>query len=101
MAHLTRQLAAEAMAPGVDVFALCSGATDTGMFRRSNLNPMEEKMCAAFLARLPKEPLIAPEEIAEMFASLAGPHSSVLHGAEIDASMAPGGRPGRMSEGGR
>ncbi len=101
VAHLTRRLAAEAMAPGEDVFALCPGATDTGMFRRSSLNPVDEAARAAFPARLPKERLIAPEEIAEVIAFLAGPHSDVLHGAVIDASMGLGVRSGRMSEWGQ
>ena len=98
VAHLTRQLATEAMAPGTDIFALCPGATDTEMFRQSTLNLLAPEARAAFLQRLPKERLIAPAEIAEVVAFLAGPHSSVLHGAVIDASMGLGVRPGRMTE---
>lgn len=98
VAHLTRQLAAECMAPGTDIFALCPGATDTEMFRQSTLNPLPPEKRAAFLQRLPKERLITPAEIAEVVAFLAGPHSSVLHGAVIDASMGLGVRPGRMTE---
>jgi len=96
--HLTRQLAAEQMEPGVDVFALCPGATDTEMFRQSTLNALSSRQRAAFLARLPKKRLIAPAEIAEVIAFLAGPHSGVLHGAVIDASMGLGVRPGRMTD---
>lgn len=98
VAHLTRQPAAEQMAPGIDVFALCPGATETEMFRQSTLNRLDDAARAAFLARLPKERLIQPAEIAEVVAFLAGPHSGVLHGAVIDASMGLGVRPGRMSE---
>lgn len=98
VAHLTRQLAAEQMQPGVDVFALCPGATDTEMFRQSTLNAMTPPQRAAFLKQLPKERLIDPAEIAEIVAFLAGPDSGVLHGAVIDASMGLGVRPGRMSE---
>ena len=98
VAHLTRQLAAEQMAPGVDVFALCPGATDTEMFRQSTLNRMTPEDRSDFLARLPKERLIQPAEIAELVAFLAGPHSGALHGAVIDASMGLGVRPGRMTE---
>jgi NAD(P)-dependent dehydrogenase (short-subunit alcohol dehydrogenase family) len=98
VAHLTRQLAAEHVAPGVDVFAVCPGATDTEMFRQSTLNRMTDDERRGFLARLPKERLIQPGEIAEVIAFLAGPHSSVLHGAVIDASMGLGVRPGRISE---
>lgn len=98
VAHLTRQLAAECMEPGTDIFALCPGATDTDMFRQSTLNPLPPETRAAFLRRLPKERLITPAEIAEVVAFLAGPHSTVLHGAVIDASMGLGVRPGRMTE---
>jgi NAD(P)-dependent dehydrogenase (short-subunit alcohol dehydrogenase family) len=100
VAHLTRQLAAEAMAPGLDVFAVCPGATDTEMFRQSTLNRLSEDERQAFLATLPKGRLIAPSEIAELVAFLAGPQSTVLHGAVIDASMGLGVRPGRISEAG-
>ena len=98
VAQMTRQLAAECMAPGMDIFALCPGATDTEMFRQSTLNPLSPDARAAFLRRLPKERLISPAEIAEVVAFLAGPQSSVLHGAVIDASMGLGVRPGRMTE---
>jgi NAD(P)-dependent dehydrogenase (short-subunit alcohol dehydrogenase family) len=98
VAHLTRQLAAEAMAPGLDVFAICPGATDTEMFRQSTLNRLSDEERHAFLSRLPKERLIQPSEIAELVAFLAGPQSTILHGAVIDASMGLGVRPGRISE---
>jgi NAD(P)-dependent dehydrogenase (short-subunit alcohol dehydrogenase family) len=99
VAHLTRQLAAEQMAPGVDVFALCPGATNTAMFHASTLAPMTPEARADFVAGLPKGRLIEPDEIARIVAFLAGPHSTPLHGAVIDASMGLGVRPGRISEG--
>jgi NAD(P)-dependent dehydrogenase (short-subunit alcohol dehydrogenase family) len=98
VAHLSRQLAAEQVAPGVDVFALCPGATNTAMFQQSTLNSMTPDEKAAFIASLPKGRLIEPDEIAEIIAFLCGPHSGVLHGAVIDASMGLGVRPGLMSE---
>ncbi|MGQ0611387.1 MAG: SDR family NAD(P)-dependent oxidoreductase [Paracoccaceae bacterium] len=98
IAHLTRQLAAETVHAGVDVFALCPGATDTEMFRQSTLNRMTEADRAAFVAGLPKGRLIRPEELAEVVAFLASPGSTVLHGAVIDASMGLGVRPGLLSE---
>ncbi len=98
VAHLTRQLAAEQVAPGVDVFALCPGATDTAMFRQSTLDRMAPAERAAFIAALPKGRLIEPGEIAEIIAFLCGPHSGVLHGAVIDASMGLGVRPGMITE---
>lgn len=99
VAHLTRQLAAEQMAPGVDVFAVCPGATNTAMFQQSTLNRMAPAERAAFVNSLPKERLIEPVEIAEVVAFLCGSHSGVLHGAVIDASMGLGVRPGRVTEG--
>ena len=98
VAHLTRQLAAEQIAPGVDIFALCPGATNTAMFQASTLDPMTPKARAAFIASLPKARLIEPEEIARIIGFLAGPESTVLHGAVIDASMGLGVRPGLISE---
>lgn len=98
IAHLTRQLAAETVQGGVDVFALCPGATDTEMFRQSTLNRMNETDRAAFVAGLPKGRLIRPEELAEVVAFLASPGSTVLHGAVIDASMGLGVRPGMLTE---
>lgn len=98
IAHLTRQLAAETVHAGVDVFALCPGATDTEMFRQSTLNHLSEAERAEFLAGLPKGRLIRPEEIAEVVAYLALPGSTVLHGAVIDASMGLGVRPGLVAE---
>lgn len=98
VAHLTRQLAAEMVQGQVAVFALCPGATDTEMFRRSTLEPMTPETRAAFVAGLPRGRLIAPEEIAAVVAFLAGPASEILHGAVIDASMGLGVRPGVLTE---
>ena len=50
------------------------------------------------MARLPKQRLIEPQEIAKLIAFLLTPHSRVLHGAVLDASMGLGGRPGLMTE---
>lgn len=98
VAHLTRQLAAEQVAPGVDVFALCPGATNTAMFRASTLDPMTPNDRARFIGALPKGRLIEPAEIAALVGFLASPASTVLHGAVIDASMGLGVRPGLMTE---
>lgn len=98
VAHLTRQLAAEQVQTSVDVFAICPGATNTAMFQQSTLNHLTAPERAQFLSGLPKGRLIEPDEIANIVAFLAGPHSTVLHGAVIDASMGLGVRPGLMSE---
>jgi len=101
VAFLTRQLAAEAVHGEVDVFAICPGATNTGMFQASTLSKMTLEERLAFLARLPKGRLIEPAEIAALVHVLACPASRVLHGAVLDASMGLGSRPGLMSEQGR
>jgi NAD(P)-dependent dehydrogenase (short-subunit alcohol dehydrogenase family) len=98
VAHLTRQIAAEQVQTNVDVFAVCPGATNTAMFQQSTLNHLTLSERAKFLSGLPKGRLIEPDEIANIVAFLAGPHSTVMHGAVIDASMGLGVRPGLMSE---
>ena len=98
VAFMTRQIAAEHVHTPMDVFAICPGATNTGMFQASTLNAMTDAERVAFIDRLPKQRLIEPEEIAELIAFLLTPHSRVLHGAVLDASMGLGGRPGLMTE---
>lgn len=98
VAFMTRQIAAEHVHTPLDVFAICPGATNTGMFQASTLNAMSDAERTAFVARLPKQRLIKPSEIAELIAFLLSPHSRVLHGAVLDASMGLGGRPGLMTE---
>jgi NAD(P)-dependent dehydrogenase (short-subunit alcohol dehydrogenase family) len=98
VAFMTCQLAAELTGEPVDVFALCPGATDTPMFQASTLSGMSEDQRRHFTAALPKQRLIAPEEIAALIVFLASAHSAPLHGAVLDASMGLGVRPGLMSE---
>lgn len=98
VALLTRQLAAELTDSGVDVFAICPGATNTSMFQASTLNAMTPEQREAFTAGLPKGRLIAPEEIANLIVFLASEYSTPLHGAVIDASMGLGVRPGLITE---
>ena len=98
VAFMTRQLAAEHTDKPVDIFAVCPGATDTPMFQRSTLDALGPDERAAFMARLPRKRMIAPEEIANLVVFLASGYSTVLHGAVIDASMGLGVRPGLMTE---
>lgn len=98
VAFMTRQIAAEHVHTPLDVFAICPGATNTGMFQASTLSAMTDAERVAFIAHLPKQRLIEPPEIAELIAFLLTPHSRVLHGAVLDASMGLGGRPGLMTE---
>lgn len=98
VAFLTRQLAAELTNTTVDVFAVCPGATNTGMFQASTLNQMTPDRRQAFIASLPKGRLIEPSEIADLIVFLASGYSAPLHGAVIDASMGLGVRPGLITE---
>ncbi len=95
--YMARQLAAELAQSHIDVFALCPGATDTAMFRRSTLDKLEESEREVLLARLPKRRLITPEEIANVVLFLASEHSTALHGAVLDASMGLGVHPGLLT----
>jgi NAD(P)-dependent dehydrogenase (short-subunit alcohol dehydrogenase family) len=98
VAFMTRQLAAELTDSMIDVFAICPGATNTGMFQASTLNPMTLEQRETFIRSMPKGRLIEPEEIANIVVFLASGFSTPLHGAVIDASMGLGVRPGLITE---
>ncbi|WP_025123919.1 MULTISPECIES: SDR family NAD(P)-dependent oxidoreductase [unclassified Serratia (in: enterobacteria)] len=98
LAFMTRQLAAEHVHTPLDVFALCPGATNTGMFQASTLATLSMEERDKLIANLPKQRLIEPDEIAELIAFLAGPYSTPMHGAIIDASMGLASRPGLLTE---
>lgn len=98
IAHLTKQLAAELVHEPIDVFAICPGATNTGMFEASTLAVLSEEQKRAFVSALPKGRLIDPNEIATLCLFLAGEHSQILHGAVIDASLGLGVNPGCLSK---
>ncbi|WP_329564564.1 SDR family NAD(P)-dependent oxidoreductase [Kitasatospora sp. NBC_01266] len=97
LGQLTRQLAAELTHQPVDVFALCPGAVETGMFEQSTLDPLTSESRAELVKRLPQSRLIDPAEIAELIWWLASAHSGPLHGAVIDASMGLGVHPGLLT----
>ena len=98
VALLTKQLAAELTGTMVDVFAICPGATNTGMFQASTLNKMSQEERDAFTSALPKGRLIEPHEIANIITFLASSYSTPMHGAVIDTSMGLGVRPGLQTE---
>ena len=98
IAFLTRALAAEHVHDGVDVFAVCPGATNTGMLQASTLNKMLPADREAYIAHMPKGRLIEPDEIAAIIVFLASRYAVPLHGSVIDASMGLGVRPGLASE---
>ena len=98
VALLTRQLAAELTDTLVDVFAVCPGATNTGMFQASTLSKLSETERQKFIESLPKQRLIEPHEIASIITFLASSYSTPMHGAVIDASMGLGVRPGLQTE---
>lgn len=95
LAFMTRQLAAETAHEGVEVFAICPGATETEMFEASTLRPLGGAR-EAFVRSLPKGRLIRPEEIADLAVWLCRPEGVVLHGAVIDASLGLGVDPGSV-----
>jgi len=98
VSFLARQLAAENVHTPIDVFSICPGATDTGMFQASTLNSMTPAERAAFEKAQAKNRLIDPDEIAYWIELLLRPESTVLHGANIDASMGLASRPGLQTE---
>lgn len=96
--YMARQLAAELVHSHIDVFAVCPGATETDMFRRSTLDKLSEPERERLIAGLAKQRLIAPAEIANVIVFLASEHSRVLHGAVLDASLGLGVRPGLLTD---
>lgn len=98
MAFMTRQMAAELVHEGVDVYAICPGATETSMFEASTLSTFDAAGRKAFVGRLPKQRLIQPEEIANLAYYLTTDEASILHGAVIDASLGLGVAPGLVSK---
>lgn len=98
VSFLARQLAAENTHTPIDVFSICPGATETAMFKASTLDDFDAKERDAFEKAQAKQRLIQPTEIAYWIEQLLRPESTVLHGANIDASMGLGIRPGIMTE---
>lgn len=98
VAFLARQLAAENTHTLIDVFSICPGATETPMFTASTLAHLGPEERKAFDEAQSKKRLIQPEEIAYWLCQLLKDESTVLHGANIDASMGLGIRPGIQTE---
>ena len=98
LVYHARQLAAELVHTGIDVFAVCPGATDTPMLQQSTFDHLDDAMTQRLHARLPKGRLITAEEIADLVYYLSQPAARALHGAVLDASMGLGCRPGLMTE---
>jgi NAD(P)-dependent dehydrogenase (short-subunit alcohol dehydrogenase family) len=97
LTYLTRHTAAELAHAPVEVFAVCPGAVDTGMFQASTLDPLTPQRRQALVDGLPKGRLIEPAEIAELVWWLCGEQARVLHGAVIDASMGLGVHPALLA----
>lgn len=95
---LAQQLAAENVHTPIDVFSVCPGATETPMFASSTLSKMSSEEREYFEGCQPKQRLIQPEEVAYWIEQLLRDESTVLHGANIDASMGLGTRPGLQTE---
>jgi Dehydrogenases with different specificities (related to short-chain alcohol dehydrogenases) len=100
VSFLARQLAAENTHTKIDVFSLCPGATETPMFTASTLSKLSPAERIAFDEVQSKKRLIQPEEIAYWVEQLLHEESIVFHGANLDASMGLGTRPGIQTEAG-
>jgi NAD(P)-dependent dehydrogenase (short-subunit alcohol dehydrogenase family) len=98
LTFMTRQLAAEHAHTNIDIFAVCPGATNTDMFQSSTLNKLNDDQQKEFIEALPKKRLIDPDEIAQICEYLCQEHSTVLHGAVIDASLGLGVSPGMIKK---
>ena len=100
VAYLAKQLAAENVHTPLDVFSICPGATQTPMFTASTLSKMDPVTRAEFEKNQSKGRLIQPEEISYWIEQLLRDESTVLHGANIDATMGLATRPGIQTEAG-
>lgn len=100
VAYLAKQVAAENTHTLIDVFCISPGAIETPMFYSSTLKGMSEEERKAFDAAQAKKRLIQPEEIAFWIGELMRPESTLIHGANIDATMGLGVRPGIQTEAG-
>ncbi len=98
VAFLAKQLAAEHVHTLVDVFCISPGAIESPMFTASTLRHLSPEQRAAFDLAQAKKRLIQPEEIAYWIGQLMLETSTVLHGANIDATMGLASRPGVQTE---
>ncbi|MFD5318447.1 SDR family NAD(P)-dependent oxidoreductase [Streptomyces sp. NPDC127098] len=96
VAYLTRHLAAQWSALPVDVFAVCPGAVDTGMFRASTLDGLGPDRLRAFTSGLPGGRLIEPAEVADVLWWLCEEPARILRGAVVDASLGLGSDPAAL-----
>lgn len=100
VAYLAKQLAAESTHTLIDVFCISPGAIETPMFYSSTLKNMSPEERKAFDAAQAKKRLIQPSEIAFWLGELLRDESTLFHGANIDATMGLGTRPGIQTEAG-
>ena len=100
VAYLAKQLAAENTHTLIDVFCISPGAIETPMFYSSTLKNMSPEERKAFDAAQAKKRLIQPSEIAFWLGELLRDESTLFHGANIDATMGLGTRPGIQTEAG-
>lgn len=97
---VAKQLAAENTHTLIDVFCISPGAIETPMFYSSTLKNMSPEERKAFDAAQAKKRLIQPSEIAFWLGELLRDESTLFHGANIDATMGLGTRPGIQTEAG-
>jgi len=98
IAYLAKHIGAELVHEPIDVFAVCPGATDTPMLRKSTLDHLNNEDRSALIQRLPDGRLIKPEEIAQLCYVLCSTKAArLLRGSVVDASLGLGGNPGLIA----
>ena len=98
VAFLAKQLAAENVYTPIDVFCVSPGSVETGMFYASTLQYMTPEVREQFARHQAKKRLIQPRDVAYWLCELLKDESTLLHGANIDASMGLGCRTGIQTD---
>lgn len=98
LVYLGRQLSAQFINTGIDIFTVCPGATNTGMFQRSTLDNLAPEQRDHLVSSLPGGRLISPDEIAQLCFYLCQPEAQLLRGAILDASLGLGSWPAALKK---
>lgn len=99
VSYLAQHLAACNTHTTIDIFALCPGAVDSAMSKASILSNFKtEEELKAFTDTQAKKRLGQPSDFAYWIYQLLQEESTLLHGANIDASLGLGVRPGIVTE---
>ncbi len=98
VSFLARQLAAGNTHTTIDVISICPGAVETPMSVASILSKLSPEEREAFIKTQAKKRLAQPEDLAYWIHQFLQEESTLFHGANIDASMGLGVRPGIVTE---